>query len=290
MTRVWTVMELLRWTAEYLGEKGFHNARLNGELLLSGVLGVKRLDLYLQFDRPLRPEELAEFKSRLLRRAKREPLQYIEGEAHFRELRLRVDPRVLIPRPETEQLVQHVLDWAAARPGLAAADVGTGSGAIALALAKEGTFDRVVATDVEPGALEAARANHAHAAPAAPVEFRLGPGVAPLRGERFDVLVSNPPYIGTGERESLDVEVRDWEPASALFAGADGLDVIRELVAGAPAVLRPGGLLALEIGEGQGAAVAGLVGACGAFGPARVEKDLAGRDRIVLAELETSTD
>ncbi len=283
-------MELLRWTAEYLGEKGFHNARLNGELLLSGVLGVKRLDLYLQFDRPLRPEELAEFKGRLLRRAKREPLQYIEGEAHFRELRLRVDPRVLIPRPETEQLVQHVLDWAAGRPGLAAADVGTGSGAIALALATEGSFGRVVATDVEPGALEAARANHAHAAPAAPVEFRLGPGVAPLRGERFDVLVSNPPYIGTGERDSLDVEVRDWEPATALFAGADGLDVIRELVEGAPEVLRPGGLLALEIGEGQGAAVAALVGARGAFGPARVEKDLSGRDRIVLAELETSTD
>jgi release factor glutamine methyltransferase len=283
-------MELLRWTAEYLGEKGFHNARLNGELLLSGVLGVKRLDLYLQFDRPLRPEELAEFKARLLRRAKREPLQYIEGEAHFRELRLRVDPRVLIPRPETEQLVQRVLDWAAARPGLAAADVGTGSGAIALALATEGSFARVVATDVEVGALEAARANHAHAAPDAPVEFRLGSGVAPLRGDRFDVLVSNPPYIGTGERDSLDVEVRDWEPATALFAGADGLDVIRELVAGAPGVLRPGGLLALEIGEGQGAAVAGLVGAQAAFGPARVEKDLAGRDRIVLAELETSTD
>lgn len=283
-------MELLRWTAEYLGEKGFHNARLNGELLLSGVLGVKRLDLYLQFDRPLRPEELAEFKGRLLRRAKREPLQYIEGEAHFRDLRLRVDPRVLIPRPETEQLVQRVLDWAAPRPGLAAADVGTGSGAIALALATEGAFGRVVATDVEPGALEAARANHAFAAPEAPVEFRLGAGVAPLRGERFDVLVSNPPYIGTGERESLDVEVRDWEPASALFAGGDGLDVIREIVAGAPAVLRPGGLLALEIGERQGAAVAGLVGAAGAFGAPRVEKDLAGRDRIVLAELQTSTD
>jgi release factor glutamine methyltransferase len=283
-------MELLRWTAEYLGEKGFHNARLNGELLLSGVLGVKRLDLYLQFDRPLRPEELAEFKGRLLRRAKREPLQYIEGEAHFRDLRLRVDPRVLIPRPETEQLVQRVLDWAGARPGLAAADVGTGSGAIALALATEGLFQRVVATDVEASALEAARANHAIAAPGAPVEFRLGAGVAPLHGERFDVLVSNPPYIGTGERDSLDVEVRDWEPASALFAGADGLDVIRGLVAGAPGVLRPGGLLALEIGEAQGAAVAGLVSAAGAFGAPRVEKDLAGRDRIVLAELETSTE
>jgi release factor glutamine methyltransferase len=282
-------MELLRWTAEYLTEKGFHNARLNGEMLLAGVLGIKRLDLYLQFDRPLRPEELAEFKARLLRRAKREPLQYIEGEAHFRDLRLRVDPRVLIPRPETEQLVQRVLDWAAARPGLAAADVGTGSGAIALALATEGTFERVVATDVEPGALEAARANHAAAAPAAAVEFRLGDGLAPLAGERFDVLVSNPPYIGTVESPSLDAEVRDWEPAAALFAGEDGLDVIRRLVAGAPDVLRPGGLLALEIGAGQGDAVSELVRAAGGFGAPRVEKDLAGRDRIVLAELETPT-
>lgn len=290
MTKVWTVMELLRWTAEYLGEKGFHNARLNGEMLLAGVLGVKRLDLYLQFDRPLRPEELAEFKARLLRRAKREPLQYIEGEAHFRDLRLRVDPRVLIPRPETEQLVQCVLDWAAGREALAAADVGTGSGAIALALATEGPFARVVATDVEPGALEAARANHAFAAAAAPVEFRLGDGLAPLAGERFDVLVSNPPYIGTGERESLDTEVRDWEPHRALFAGADGLEVIRRLVAGAPSVLRPGGLLALEIGAEQGIAVLELVRAAGGFGAPRVEKDLAGRDRIVLAELETPTD
>ncbi|MBD0320204.1 MAG: peptide chain release factor N(5)-glutamine methyltransferase, partial [Gemmatimonadetes bacterium] len=229
-------------------------------------------------------------KARLLRRAKREPLQYIEGEAHFRDLRLRVDPRVLIPRPETEQLVQRVLDWAAARPGLAAADVGTGSGAIALALATEGTFRRVVATDVEPGALEAARANHAAAAPESPVEFRLGDGLAPLAGERFDVLVSNPPYIGMVERPSLDAEVRDWEPATALFAGEDGLEVIRRLVAGAAEVLRPGGLLALEIGEGQGAAVSELVRAAGGFGAPRVEKDLAGRDRIVLAELETSTD
>ena len=283
-------MELLRWTAEYLGEKGFHNARLNGELLLSGVLGIKRLDLYLQFDRPLRPEELAEFKARLLRRAKREPLQYIEGEAHFRDLRLRVDPRVLIPRPETEQLVQRVLDWAAGRPGLAAADVGTGSGAIALALATEGPFERVVATDVEPGALEAARANHALAARDSPVEFRLGDGLAPLAGERFDALVSNPPYVATAERDSLDTEVRDWEPAAALFAGGDGLEVIRRLVAGAPSVLRPGGPLALEIGVGQGAAVAELVRAAGGFGAPRVEKDLAGRDRIVLAELETSTE
>ena len=283
-------MELLRWTAEYLEGKGFHNARLNGELLLAGTLKLKRLDLYLQYDRPLRPDELAEFKARLRRRARREPLQYIEGEAHFRDLVLRVDGRVLIPRPETELLVQRVIDWAAGRPGLAAADVGTGSGAIALSLAAEGAFERVVATDVEAGALEAARANHAAAAPDAPVEFRLGDGLAALAGERFDAVVSNPPYIAVGERPSLDPEVSEWEPASALFGGDDGLEIIRPLVAGAASVLRPGGLLALEIGAGQGAAVAELVRAVGSFGEPRVEKDLAGRDRIVLAELRTSTD
>jgi len=283
-------MELLRWTAEYLEGKGFHNPRLNGELLLAGTLKLKRLDLYLQYDRPLRPDELAEFKARLRRRARREPLQYIEGEAHFRDLVLRVDGRVLIPRPETELLVQRVIDWAAGRPGLAAADVGTGSGAIALSLAAEGAFERVVATDVEAGALEAARANHAAAAPDAPVEFRLGDGLAPLAGERFDAVVSNPPYIAAGERPSLDPEVSEWEPASALFGGADGLAVVRPLVAGAAGVLRSGGLLALEIGAAQGPAVAELVRAAGRFGEPRVEKDLAGRDRIVLAELRTSTD
>lgn len=282
--RVWTVMELLKWTASYLAEKGFHNARLNGELLLAGVLGLKRLELYLQFDRPLRPEELAEFKARLLRRAKREPLQYIDGTAQFRDLRLRVDPRVLIPRPETEVLVGEVLAWAAGREELSVLDVGTGSGAIALALASEGPFARVVATDVQAAALEVARANHAEAAPETPVEFRLGSLFAPVAGERFDVVVSNPPYVGEEERGGLDAEVRDWEPASALFAGHGGLDVIRPLVAGAPAVLRRGGLLAMEIGEGQGADVAEIVRATPGFAEPSVRPDLAGRDRFVLAE------
>lgn len=278
------MVELLQWTAEYLGKKGFHNARLNGELLLAGVLGLKRLDLYLQFDRPLRPEEMAEFKARLLRRAKREPLQYIDGAAHFRDLRLRVDGRVLIPRPETEVLVGEVLLRVAGRAGLHALDVGTGSGAIALALATEGPFARVVATDVEPGALEVARANHAESAPAAPVEFRQGFLYEPVAGERFDVVVSNPPYVREDEREGLDPEVRDWEPARALFAGPDGLDALRPLVAGAPAVLRRGGLLALEIGAAQGPAVAALVRATPGFAEPVVRPDLAGRDRIVIAE------
>ena len=285
MEKRWTVMELLGWTSNYLGEKGFHNARLNAELLLAGTLGLKRLDLYLQFDRPLRADEMAAFKPRLLRRAKREPLQYIDGAAAFRDLVLRVDSRVLIPRPETERLVQAVLDWARGRDGLAALDVGTGSGAIALALATEGPFARVVGVDVAEGALEVARANARAAAPDAPADFRLGSLFDAVAGERFHVVVSNPPYVGEEERAALDPEVRDWEPAGALFAGAGGLDVIRPLVARAPAHLEPGGLLAMEIGAAQAAAVCELIRATGAFAEPRVIADLAGRDRIVTAEL-----
>jgi len=285
MEKRWTVMELLGWTANYLGEKGFHHARLNAEHLLAGTLGLKRLDLYLQHDRPLRPDEMAAFKTRLLRRAKREPLQYIDGAAAFRDLVLRVDARVLIPRPETERLVQAVLDWAEGRDGLSALDVGTGSGAIALALATEGPFARVVAVDVSPDALEVARANAREAAPDAPVEFHLGSLYEAAAGERFHVVVSNPPYVGDEERAALDPEVRDWEPAGALFAGAGGLDVIRPLVEEAAAHLEPGGLLAMEIGAGQAGAVTALVRATGAFAEPRVIADLAGRDRIVTAEL-----
>lgn len=285
MTKTWTLLELLRWTADYLAQKSVPEPRLTAELLLAGVLGLRRLDLYLQYDRPLRADELAEFKARLRRRLRREPLQYIEGEAAFRELRLRVDARVLIPRPETEVLVDEVLRWAAGRGALEAVDIGTGSGAIALSLATEGRFGRVVATDVSTDALAVARENRRRTAPGASVEFREGAGYAPLGDERFDVIVSNPPYIALDEAGSLAPEVREWEPAGALFAGETGLEVIRELVAGAPAHLRPGGLLALEIGAGQAAAVADLVRSVPGFAAPRIRRDLAGRERIVLAEL-----
>jgi release factor glutamine methyltransferase len=282
--RRWTVVELLKWTAGYLEEKGFHNARLNGDLLLAGTLGLKRLDLYLQHDRPLAPEELAAFRERLRRRARREPLQYIDGTAAFRDLVLRVDPRVLIPRPETEILVQEVLDWSRGRQGLHAVDVGTGSGCIALALATEGPFARVVGTDASAEALEVAEENRALAAPGAPVELRHGDLLAPVAGERFDVVVSNPPYVGEEEAAGLDAEVRDWEPRAALFAGPGGLDAYRRLVPAAAEVLRGGGLLALEIGAGQAAAVSRLIEETEFWGPPRVRPDLAGRDRVVLAE------
>jgi release factor glutamine methyltransferase len=281
--RVWTPLELLRWTTEYLAGKNFHNARLNAELLLAGVLRCKRLDLYLQFDRPLGAADLAEFKARLRRRARREPLQYIEGTAAFRNLTLRVDRRVLIPRPETEVLVGEVLRWAEGSSGLAVLDVGTGSGAVAISLATEGAdrFTRTVATDVSPEAIELARINAMAAG--CSVEFRQGSVYLPVRGERFDVVVSNPPYIGEGERGELDAEVRDWEPSAALFAGSDGLTVIRELVQGAPGHLCPGGLLALETGSSQTHVVAEMIRETGGFAEPRVVADLSGRSRIILA-------
>lgn len=274
---------MVRWTTTYLADRGFHNARLNAELLLAGVLRLKRLDLYLQFDRPLRADEVAAFKARLLRRVRREPLQYIEGEAAFRDLRLHVDRRVLIPRPETELLVRHVLDWARGRADLSAIDVGTGSGAIALALGTEGPFRRVVATDASLDALDVARQNHAAVAAAAPVEFLHGGLYEPVAGEQFDVIVSNPPYVALNDRTTLDAEVREWEPEAALFAGTDGLDVLRPLISGAPQHLNRPGLLALEIGHTQAAHVGEMAQRTGRFTDVKIVADLAGRERFMLA-------
>lgn len=288
-----TALAIARAAADYMAERGIENARLESELMLASVLGMSRLELYLHHDRPLVEAEKAAFRTMVRRRVKREPLQYILGEAHFRELRLRVDRRVLIPRPETEVLVGEVLAWANARAaagagaaGLTAVDVGTGSGAIALSLAKEGPFARVVATDISAGALEVACGNAERNGVADRVEFRQGAlWEAVETGERFDVVVSNPPYVAESDRSTLQPEVAEWEPAEALFAPGDGLAVIEALVDGAPERLRPGGLLALEIGAGQARRVVERIESRGAYGTPRVVKDLAGRERVVLAEV-----
>ncbi len=280
---------MILWTADYLAAKGVDRARLEGEHLLAHALGLKRLDLYLQYDRPLTPEELDGFRPLVKRRARREPLQYIVGSQPFRELDLLVDGRVLIPRPETEVLVEEVLGWARGRApeggDLDALDLGTGSGAIALSLAVEGPFRRVVATDRSVAALDVAALNRAAAGLDERVDLREGADFEPLtEDERFDVVVSNPPYVAERERPGLQPEVLEWEPEGALFAGPDGLDVIRRIVAGAPARLRDGGLLALEIGAGQAGAVEGLLGGMEGWDSVTVRADLAGRERVVLAE------
>lgn len=280
---VWSILELIRWTTDYLAGKGIPDPRLDAELLLADTLQLKRLDLYLQFDRPLLPEELASFKSRLLRRARREPLQYIAGKAAFRELELQVDRRVLIPRPETELLVDIALERTAGRSGLRALDVGTGSGAIALSLATESAaFEVVVATDVSAEALQVAESNR-EAVGAGRVSLREGPGYDPVRGERFDLIVSNPPYVAEAERPSLQPEVVAWEPPQALFAPQDGLEVIAALLGGAAEHLLPGGVIALEIGAGQGDAARDLALSAPGLGQVEILSDLTGRDRFVVA-------
>jgi release factor glutamine methyltransferase len=277
-------LDLARLAAEHLAAKGVPDARLDAELLLAHVLGIRRLDLYLQFERPLGPEAVAAYREAVRRRARREPLQYITGEAAFRAITVRVDPRVLIPRPETEVLVGEVLAAVGGGGGqITGVDIGTGSGAIALSLLEEGPFGRVVATDVSAGALEVAASNAASLGLEERLELRRGSVWEPIgEGERFHVIVANPPYVMESERAALMPEVRDHEPEGALFGGADGLAVIRELVSGASSHLHAGGLLALEVGPTQATAVAELMGGAGLVG-ARVVADLTGRDRLVLA-------
>jgi release factor glutamine methyltransferase len=280
----WTPIRLTRWSGGYLQEKGLENGRLDAELLLAQVLDTNRLDLYLQFDRPIHATELDRFKGLLLRRAAREPLQYILGTTAFRELEIRTDSRALIPRPETEVLVGEILEWAEKKDReLTGLDVGTGSGVIALSLLTEGPFSSFVGTDSSQDAMELARENVRGLKLEERMEVRRGALFEPLRPhERFDVIVSNPPYIPEGERGGLQPEVRDWEPAQALFAGSDGLAVLLPLVQGAPSHLNPGGLFGAEVGEGQAGKLALALRETGGFDQVWVRPDLAGKERIVL--------
>ena len=284
--RTWTILRLMLWSADYLRDKGVPSARLDAEHLLAHSLGVGRLELYLQHERPLLAAELDAFRPLLRRRAGREPLQYILGRQAFRELELEVGPDVLVPRPETEVLVDEVLAWARSEPRaeLDALDVGTGSGAIALSLALEGPFRSVVGTDRSEAAVRVAERNRAVAGLDDRVDLRVGSWFEPLdANERFDVIASNPPYVAETELAALEPEVRTWEPVGALVAGPDGLDGFRVVVAGAAAHLSPGGLLALEVGAGQAGAVVGMLEDRSEYVQVRVRRDLAGRERIVLA-------
>lgn len=282
----WTVLRLILWSADYLEEKGVESPRLDAEHLLAHAVGLDRLQLYLEFERPLSPDELAVFRPLLKRRAAREPLQYIIGRQPFRELDLEVEPGVLIPRPETEVLVDQILSWVeeAQREEAVALDVGTGTGAIGLSLAREGSFAKVVATDVEERAIEVARRNRDAGQLGDQVDIRRGSLFEPLdAGERFDVIASNPPYVAEVDEATLQPEVLEWEPHQALFAGPDGLDVLRRIAAEARAHLKTGGLLALEVGSGQAHAVAELIEAAGGYADVRVLRDYSGRERFVLA-------
>lgn len=219
------------------------------------------------------------------RRARGAPRQYAAGRAAFRHLTLDVDERVLIPRPETELIVEIVLEWTRAAPGGVAVDVGTGSGAIALALASEGAFDQVIATDLSLDALEVARSNVRRCAGVlrAPVSLRHGSLLRPVSERGVRAVVSNPPYIAFDEAASLPASVRDWEPAVALFSGSEGMAATARLVHDAAAVLATGGVLAVEVDARRAGVAAELVASAGRYEDVRVLLDLTGRERFVVA-------
>jgi release factor glutamine methyltransferase len=278
VTPPWTILAVLNWTTQRFAEQGLASPRLDAEVLLAHVLGYERIALYTRFDQPLVEAELTAYRELIRRRLHSEPVAYLTGRKEFWSLPFQVDRRVLIPRPETELLVEKALELTAERPPGALADVGTGSGAIACALKKERPDWRVLATDLAPGALTVARENAARLGLA--VEFLAGDLTAPLATHApLDLIVSNPPYIGAAELPTLAPEVRDHEPRLALTPGDDALAIVRRLVADAAPLLAPGGALALELGTGSGAAVAELLRA-GGYVDVGVRRDYAGHDRV----------
>lgn len=277
--------QVLMLAADYLRRRGSPSARLDAELLLAHVLGFTRLDLYVQFDRPLMEKELAPFRELVRRRGRGEPVAYLVGQREFRSRTFMVNPAVLIPRPETELLVETALEALADTPPGWAVDVGTGSGAIAVTLALEAPSRSVAAVDVSAAALDVARANARRHGVEETITWLQGDLLAPVVAARcvpLTAVVSNPPYVATGDWERLDPTVRDYEPRIALDGGEDGLRIIARLIAESATYLAPGGFLALEIGAGQQAGVAQLLAEAG-FEHVQWRHDGAGHPRVALA-------
>jgi len=292
MARRYAIRDVLSEAVERLAGAGLRDPRREARTLWAAVAGrgVKPGDVWLGRDRRPAPDVARRFRRAVERRASGMPFAYAAGRADFRTLALRVDPRALVPRPETEGLVELVLretgkrDAGCGRRGVVA-DVGTGCGCIALSLAVEGRFERVIAVERSSDAAALALENVALVQPSVPVEVREGDLLAPLAGERYRAIVSNPPYLTEAEYATLDPSVRLFEPREALVSGADGLAATRALLAGARALLEPGGFVALELDERRADAVRALALRHG-WSRVAVYDDLFGRPRFLLAGLE----
>lgn len=302
---LWTIKSALDWTVGFLERKGDESPRLSAEWLMAEATGLSRIELYVQFEKPLSLDERAVLREYVARRGAGEPLQLISGRAPFRYLNLRVAPGVLIPRLETEVLVSEALaaldlpravDHVAAGeegetvvspdlPTVRAIDLCTGSGCIAVALATEYPRAQVIALDIAPEALALARVNVEEQGVADRVcvrESDLLSAIAPEERGTFDLVISNPPYVPSAVCDGLPAEVADWDPRLALDGGADGLDVLRRFAPDALSCLKPGGILALELFEGHMDQARALVESCG-FSDVRIVDDLAGRPRVLMA-------
>jgi len=290
---IWTIQKLLSWTTEYLANKGVDSPRLSAEMLLSEALGLKRIELYTQFGQQVPQQQLDNLHGLVKRAGLHEPVAYLTGRTEFYSLELDITADCLIPRPETELLVQRAIEYLRTRSGVQyICDLCTGSGCIAVVIAKNVPDARVTATDISSAALEVAARNVEKHLLTDQVRLLCGdlfePVIQQLDVSQFDLVVCNPPYVSTAEYEKLDKNVKDYEPASALLAGVDGLDVYRRIIDKVYDFLKTGAALMLEIGYAQGPAVIELLEQTGAFAQIKIEKDFHDNDRIVSASKTSS--
>ncbi|MGA2584751.1 MAG: peptide chain release factor N(5)-glutamine methyltransferase [Tepidisphaeraceae bacterium] len=282
----WTVRRLLEWTTSFFGRKGVDSPRLCAELLLAHVLNYPRIKLYTDYERVIPEKSLGEFRELVKRAAEQEPVAYLTGKAHFFSLEYEVTRDVLIPRPDTETLVENVIQLARHETGMESPrilDLCTGSGCIAAAIAANLKSATVIATDISPAALAIAKRNIDRLGLTDRVTLKEGDLFAPLDHQPFHLIVANPPYIATGQIPSLDKSVRDFEPISALDGGLDGLMIHRRILAEAADRLLPSGHIFLEIAFDQGESALAMIADFPAFKNARLLKDHGGNIRVLTA-------
>lgn len=287
MNENWTTLKLITWLTSYLEDKGVSKARLNAEHLIAHGLNLSRMDIYLQFERLLSPDDLAKLKPLAKRRANREPLQHILGTQPFRNVEIKVNSNVLIPRPETEILVGELLKTIPMDSTATILELGVGSGAISAAIADERASVTITGVEICPKALETAKEN------IEPYKNRvnllLGNLFGPVKDKKFDIIVSNPPYATEVEWLTLEPEVNKFEPRGAVVAGQDGLDFYRKILNSAPSHLNDAGMIFFEFGDGQAKAIVSIAEKCPGLSEIVVSKDLNNKDRIFTAKYSEGT-
>ncbi len=285
----WTITKLLNWVTQYLTEKGIDSPRLSAELLLSYVLGLKRIELYTQHNKVVEKPELDKLRELVRRAGQNEPIAYLVGKTEFYSMELNVTPDCMIPRPETELLVQRAIEFLRTRNGTQyVCDLCTGSGCIAAAITKNFPNVQTIATDICDAALAVAAANVEKHRLQDKIKLLSGdlfdPIIPQLDVGKFDLIVCNPPYVSSDEYEKLDINVKDYEPRLALFAGEDGLDIYRRIIDKVDSFLKLDAALILEIGYAQGPAIKELLEETEVFNEIKIEKDFHDNDRIVTAK------
>jgi release factor glutamine methyltransferase len=285
----WTIKKLLEWISDYFEKSGVDAPRLSAELLLCHILKLERIQLYTLYDRVVQPDELTALRALVKRGANHEPVAYLVGRCEFYSLPLKITPDCLIPRPETEHLVEKAINFLRPRgEGQYVLDLCTGSGCIAAAIAKNVKDVQVVATDISDAALAVAAENITRHKLDDAVQLLCGdlfdPIIAGLDAAKFDLIVSNPPYVSDGEYDKLDKNVKDYEPKLALQAGIEGLDVYTRILEKVDDFLKPDGALMMEIGYAQGTAIRKMLEATALFKHITIEKDFANNDRIAIAK------